>query len=357
MELAALVAAAMAGLAGGLGAGWHAGRRWGREEGKALAALELHRRALRNGRCPICGARGGGAVREPGLSVVKMHGLGNAYVYVDLAAGDVALPEGVTWPSLARAVADPHLGIGSDGLILMARGRAAPAAMRIFNADGSEGEMCGNGIRAVAMWMHQRHGLPRRFDVETLAGLRSVEILESPSFGRARVRVDMGAPHEVGPAGSALGRSVSLEVRGERLEVWPISVGNPHAVLFVEDVDRAPVREVGPLIERHERFPGRVNVEFVQVVEPGRLKMRVWERGSGETMACGTGACACVVAAAATGRAGRRAEVELPGGRLEVEWDEPDPEHPLGRIRMTGPARLVMEATLPWDWVKEASAR
>ena len=282
------------------------------------------------------------------LPIAKMHGLGNAYVFVDLLDGRRP-PPGMDWARLARAVSDPRTGIGSDGLILMERGERAPVRMRIFNADGSEGEMCGNGIRCLAMYAHQTGRTPRAFTVETLAGPRPVEVVESPTFGRARVRVDMGRPHEVGPGGVRLGESLTLEVPSAgAVTVWPVSVGNPHAVLFVEDVQQAPVRELGPLLERHPAFPGRINVEFVAPVEPQRLRMRVWERGSGETQACGTGACASLVAAALTGRAGRRAVVELLGGPLEIEWAED------GRIWMVGPAELVFRGELDPAWWRAA---
>ncbi|WRP13272.1 diaminopimelate epimerase [Geochorda subterranea] len=284
-----------------------------------------------------------------GLPFVKMHGLGNAYVFVDGMGEGVPLPEGVEWSRLARAVADPDFGVGSDGLILMAPGASQMAAMRIFNADGSEGEMCGNGVRCLAMWAHQAHGAPRRFGVETRAGVRTVEVVESPAFGLATVRVEMGRPAERGPGGVPLGAPLQLEAGGQMLEAWPVGVGNPHLVLFVDDVASAPVGRLGPLLERHPLFPQRTNVEFVEVAGPRRLRMRVWERGSGETQACGTGACASLVAAAATGRAGREAQVELAGGRLAIEWADD------GRLWMTGPARLVAVGTLPWSWVKEVA--
>lgn len=291
-----------------------------------------------------------GRLELEGLAFVKMHGLGNAYVFVDLMAPGAPQPTGLDWARLARAVADPHFGIGSDGLILIGPAAAEAASMRIFNADGSEGEMCGNGIRCLAMWLHQAHGAPRRFRVETRAGVREVEVLQAPAFGQAVVRVDMGRPAQLGPAGTPLGTPLALEVEGQRLVGWPVSVGNPHVVLFVDSVASAPVGELGPRIERHPLFPDRINVEFLEVAGPGRLRMRVWERGSGETLACGTGACASLVAAAASGRAARRAEVELRGGTLAVEWAED------GRIWMTGPARLVATGRLPWDWVKEVAA-
>lgn len=288
------------------------------------------------------------SLSSPGLPVVKMHGLGNAYVFVDLLEAGPARAAEAMWPRLARAVSDPRTGVGSDGLILMEPGEHAPVRMRIFNADGSEGEMCGNGIRCLAMYAFQTGRAPAVFDVETGAGVRRVEVVAAPAFGQAVVRVDMGRPHDVGPAGVPLGQALSVAVEGAAVELCPVSVGNPHAVLFVPDVARAPVRELGPKLEHHPAFPGRINVEFVQAVGPRRLQMRVWERGSGETMACGTGACAALVAAAATGRSQRRAEVELPGGVLEVEWAAD------GRIWMTGPARLVFQGHLDPGWLGPA---
>lgn len=361
-----VIAAAALGGAAAASAAWRWGRASGIEEGWARSVLELHRRALAETRCPTCRREGSTVDERPrvqaeGLRVIKMHGLGNCYAFVDLFDAVEGVTAGMDWPAVARAISDRNTGLGTDGLILILPGRAAPAAMRIFNMDGSEGEMCGNGIRALAMWLHQRHGLPRRFDVETRAGVRGVEVVDSSTFGQAAVRVDMGSPGRDGPAGVPLGCSLTLDVPGfPAMEVWPISVGNPHVVTFVERVADAPVKALGPLIERHPAFPGRVNVEFVEVVGPGQLRMRVWERGSGETMACGTGACASVVAASLARGTMRAAQVQLEGGTLSIAWEDDLPEQlgrGYGRIWMTGPARVVVEGTVPRAWIEEAARR
>ncbi|MDI3299205.1 MAG: diaminopimelate epimerase [Bacillota bacterium] len=276
------------------------------------------------------------------MRFVKMHGLGNDYVFVDAILGGTAPacePELAGWPEerlrrLAAAVADRHRGVGGDGLILMLRGEAAPFRMRIFNADGSEGEMCGNGIRCVAKYLFDEgYAREAAFVVETRAGLIRTEVGEGDRRSR-QVRVDMGPPR-------AIEEARELEAAGRRWRYRPVSMGNPHAVVFVDDPGAVDLSRVGPAIERHPAFPGRTNVEFVRVDAPDRLTVRVWERGSGATLACGTGACASAVAAAHEGRAGRRLAVDLPGGRLEVEWAED------GRVWMTGPAEEVFRGEYP----------
>jgi diaminopimelate epimerase len=266
----------------------------------------------------------------------KVHGLGNDYLYLDGIAGPLP-PE---LPALARAMSDRHFGPGADGLITIERGTEAPLRMRIWNADGSEAQMCGNGLRGFAKLCYERgyvEGGARTFPVETGAGVLVPTVFVEGGRVR-RVRVDMGEPRlrrgqipMVGPADEEC-LEEPMEFGDEPLTVTAVSMGNPHAVIFVEDVSRAPVRTLGPRIERDPCFPERVNVEFVQVLGPERLRMRVWERGSGETLACGTGACAALVAAVRTGRSARRAVVELPGGDLEVEWA------PSGHVFLTGPA-------------------
>jgi diaminopimelate epimerase len=258
-----------------------------------------------------------------GVEFVKLQGLGNDYVYVDGLARPFAEPDPA---GLARRVADRHFGVGGDGLIAILPGQRAPFRMRIWNADGSEGEMCGNGIRGLAKYVFERgYARDEEFDVETLAGLMRVRVF--PEGGRVgRVRVDMGEPR----FGQA---EETLDVEGESRRVTLVSMGNPHCVLFVPDARTAPVGELGPRIERHPAFPNRTNVEFVSPAGPQRLFMRVWERGSGETLACGTGACASVVAATLTGRVrrGGPVAVDLLGGQLEIEWAAD------GHVLMTGP--------------------
>jgi diaminopimelate epimerase len=261
--------------------------------------------------------------RVAALEFVKLQGLGNDYVYVDGVRGP--LPEG-DLGRLAQDVSDRHFGVGGDGLIAVLPGERAPFRMRIWNADGSEGEMCGNGIRGLAKYVFESgYTSEPEFEVETLAGVKRVRVLvEDGRVGR--VRVDMGEPRWGPP-------EETLEVEGETVRIQRVSMGNPHCILFVPDAERAPVRELGPRIERHPAFPNRTNVEFVAVEGPRRLAMRVWERGSGETLACGTGACAATVAAALTGRAERGVPVvvRLLGGELEIEWAGD------GRVYMTGP--------------------
>jgi len=249
------------------------------------------------------------------LGFTKLHGLGNDYVLLD-GFREGILPEDLL-PALARSLCDRHRGVGGDGLLLLLPGTDAPLRMRIFNPDGSEAEMCGNGIRCLALYAYGEGYAGERFLVETAAGARKVEV-----FPGGAVRVDMGPPG-VGEVERPL-----FSFRATTL-----SLGNPHCVIFSDREEE--VGEWGPRIENHPLFPQRTNVEFARVVSPDRLVVRVWERGVGETLACGTGACAAVVAGAVTGRTERKARVELPGGELEVEWREE------GRVFLTGPAREV----------------
>ena len=266
------------------------------------------------------------------LRFTKMHGIGNDYVYVD--AFDASVPDP---PALARRVSPRRTAIGSDGLILIRRSEVADCRMEMYNADGSRGEMCGNGIRCVAKYAFE-HGLTRAnpMRIETDAGVKLLD-LELSSGRVARVTVDMGAPILDGPRipVAAEGRVVDapLEVGGEEYRVTCVSMGNPHCVVFVDDVAAFDLPRIGPEFEHHRFFPKRVNTEFVRVDGPRELTMRVWERGSGETAACGTGACAVLVAAALTGRAERAATVHLNGGDLAIQWHESD-DH----VLMTGSA-------------------
>lgn len=271
------------------------------------------------------------------MHFTKMQGLGNDYVYVDLTRERVENPS-----ALAVAVSRPHFGVGADGLVLIGPSRCADFSMRIFNADGSESEMCGNATRCVGKYVYER-GLARRerITLETLAGIKTLYLTVEDGVV-SRVRVDMGAPVLDGkeiPTTLGTGRVLRqpLEVDGRAFEVTCVSMGNPHAVIFLnEDVETFDVGRYGPLIERHAAFPHRTNVEFAQVKEAGRIRMRVWERGSGVTLACGTGACATAVAASLCGLAGRRAIVELDGGELLVEWAE-------DTVYKTGPASFVFD--------------
>ncbi len=276
------------------------------------------------------------------MRFTKMHGAGNDYVYVN--AFEERLPEDL--PRLAIAVSDRHKGIGSDGLILIRPSPVADARMQMFNADGSEAEMCGNGVRCVAKYVYD-HGIARRdpLRIETARGI--LELRLSTSGGKVTsVRVNMGPP--ILKAAEIPTRLpgdppvlVPLDVAGRELTVTCVSMGNPHCVTFVDEITDDLVLRVGPQIERHAAFPNRVNAEFIQLVSPSEAIMRVWERGSGETQACGTGACAAAVAGVLAGLTERRVLMHLPGGDLELEWS------PSGEVYLTGPAVEVFEGVWP----------
>lgn len=277
------------------------------------------------------------------MKFVKMHGLGNDFMVVDCL--DAAPPE-ESLGDLARRLCDRHFGVGADGILLALPSQEADFRMRLINADGSEAEHCGNGIRCIAKYLFD-HGRTRetRITVETVGRCNVLEL--NVREGKAEtVRVDMGEPRFERAALPMTGPETAeaieepLEVGGRTLRFTCVSMGNPHAVTFVEDVEQFPFRELGPLVERHPVFPRRTNTEFIQVLAPDELKMRVWERGAGETLACGTGACASLVAAARTGRSGRRAVVHLAGGDLLIEWNEDN------HVYMTGPAVEVFRAAV-----------
>lgn len=276
-----------------------------------------------------------------------MQGLGNDYVYVN------CLEERIENPSeTARAVSDRHFGIGSDGLILIRPSEAADFEMEMYNADGSRGEMCGNGIRCVAKYVYD-YGLTDKtsISVETLGGIKYLDLtVENGKV--ALVRVDMGIPELRAEAIPILcetceeenGRKVIREpivVDGMEYQMTGVSMGNPHAVVLLEDVEGLDIEKIGPKFENHERFPKRINTEFVRVIDRETIEMRVWERGSGETLACGTGACAAAVAAILNGLAERRVTVKLLGGDLLIEWEEET-----GKVYMTGPAVTVFEGEI-----------
>jgi len=275
---------------------------------------------------------------ETGIKFTKMHGTGNDYVFVNGFEQEVSDPE-----AFARVVSDRHFGVGGDGLILILPSEKADVRMRIFNADGSEAEMCGNGIRCVAKYVYERRLIPRRkrMRIETAAGVRAVE-LDVRGSEVEKVRVSMGKPRlertevpMLGPAGEVI--LEPLEVDGRSFEVTALSMGNPHCVIFVERASSLPLDEIGPKIENHKRFPQRTNVEFVEVQNRNDVRVRVWERGSGETLACGTGAAAVCVAGAITGKTARKVRVHLDGGDLELDWPED------GEVYLTGPAVEVFD--------------
>lgn len=258
------------------------------------------------------------------MHFTKMHGLGNDYLYV---YGEV--PDNIE--ALSQKLSERHFGAGSDGMIYISPSVSADFKMRIFNADGSEAMMCGNGIRCVGKYVYDKgYTDKRKLTVETLSGIKTLEL--GVSFGKVKsVTVDMG---EALP-----GEDRTLTVDGKTVTCTPVSVGNPHAVLFVEDIEKAPLTTLGPKIEHHEAFPGGVNVEFVQVLSDSELRMRVWERGSGVTMACGTGACAAAAAAVRKKfcRFNEPIAVYLDGGTLKITVDREN------KVTMTGTAEFVYE--------------
>ena len=282
------------------------------------------------------------------MRFTKMHGLGNDYVYVNGFEERVDDPAAV-----ARAVSDRHFGIGADGLILILPSDKADCRMRMFNADGSEAQMCGNGIRCVAKYVYD-HDIARRttLNVETLAGVLNLDLFVAGGAAN-RVRVRMGEPRlqrvqipMQGTPGEVINEP--LLVDGATFDVTAVSMGNPHCVVFVEDVDGFDVARWGPYFEHHDVFPEGVNTEFIQVHDRESFSMRVWERGSGETLACGTGASAAAVACHLTGRTDRRVTAHLLGGPLELEWQASD-----NQVLMTGPAVEVFSG----EWHQQEEAR
>lgn len=277
------------------------------------------------------------------MRFTKMHGCGNDYLYVDCFSNPMPHdPSG-----LSRAISDRHFGVGADGLILICPSDKADARMRMFNADGSEAEMCGNGIRCLAKYVYER-GLVRKptLAVETGRGVLTLD-LEVSGGTVGQVRVDMGEPIlEAARIPTTLPGNppldVPLSVDDRTFRVTCVSMGNPHCIAFVDAIDDKLVHGIGPQVERHPAFPRRTNVEFVRVVKPDELTVRVWERGSGETLACGTGACAVAVAGALTGRTQRRITAHLPGGDLQLLWSETD-----NHVYMTGPAVEVFSGDWP----------
>ena len=291
------------------------------------------------------------------MRFTKMHGLGNDYVYVNCFEEKIKNPA-----KLAQIVSDRHFGIGSDGLILICPSQTADVRMRIFNADGSEAEMCGNGIRCVAKYTYE-HKLakaegpfvvpgqppcPASLNIETGHGILTVGLLINSNDKVEKVCVNMGQP-----ALAAKDIPVNLPVKevieqpmqflSRAFVMTCVSMGNPHAVFFRDDISLIELEKFGPAIEKHSIFPHRTNVHFVQVDNPTEFTMRTWERGSGITLACGTGACACCVAAVLTGRGERVCTAHLPGGELDLNWCQED-----NCVYMTGPAVEVFEGVFDW---------
>lgn len=275
------------------------------------------------------------------MKFTKMQGLGNDYVYVNCFKETIENP-----PEMAKKVSNRNFGIGSDGLIMINPSDVADFEMEMYNADGSRSEMCGNGIRCVGKYVYD-YGLTEKeyISVETLAGIKYLDL--TVEDGKVKlVKVDMGSPELVPeniPIVADGNRVIDepINVNGTEYRMTGVSMGNPHAVVYVEDVKGLDIETIGPAFENHERFPNRVNTEFVKVLDRNTVEMRVWERGSGETMACGTGACAVAVACILNGFTEDKVTVKLLGGDLQIEWDKE-----ADKIYMTGPAEVSFDGEI-----------
>lgn len=274
------------------------------------------------------------------MKFTKMHGTGNDYIYVNGFIEQIDNPEesAVLW-------SNRHTGIGSDGLVLILPSETCDFKMRMFNADGSESEMCGNASRCIGKYVYDKGMTTKTLvTLETLAGIKTLKLFPGKDGKIELVTVDMGEPKL--PAGlipvvteydELINRPLQFS-DNIKYNVTAVSMGNPHAVIFSERINKIELEKVGPIIENSEYFPNRVNTEFIEVTSPDRIKMRVWERGSGETLACGTGACASVVAGVINGKIARKVTVELKGGELQIEWNALD-----NHVYLTGPASFVFE--------------
>ena len=282
------------------------------------------------------------------MKFTKMHGLGNDYVYVNCFEEKIDNP-----PAVARFVSDRHFGIGSDGLIMINPSKTADFEMEMYNADGSRGEMCGNGIRCVAKYVYD-YGLTDKtqISVETLGGIKYLDL--TVEDGKVSlVKVDMGKPElksDLIPIISENEKVIDepIEVDGQVYHMTGVSMGNPHTVIYVDDVKNLDLEKIGPKFENHERFPKRINTEFVHCIDRNTVEMRVWERGSGETLACGTGACAVAVASILNNLTDTRVTVKLLGGDLQIEWDQKK-----NHVFMTGPAKVVFDGVIDITEIKE----
>ncbi len=278
------------------------------------------------------------------MKFTKMHGIGNDYIYVNCFEEVVSDPE-----RLSIVMSRPHFGVGADGLILIEPSDTADFGMRVYNADGSEADMCGNGIRCVGKYVYER-GLTKKTEltIDTKGGLRVIQLFVEG--GKVtRVKVDMGTP-ELNPRlipvnlpGELVLRH-RLQIMGQTWYITCVNMGNPHAVVFVRDPEVIDLPTIGPMIEHHPLFPRRTNVEFVRIIDRGILQMRVWERGAGETLACGTGACASLVATVLAGLCDRTVQMKLSGGNLQLHWDASD-----NHVYQTGPAAFVYDG----EWLED----
>ena len=279
------------------------------------------------------------------IKFTKMEGIGNDYVYVDCTKQNLENAS-----NLAKIISDRHFGVGSDGLILIESSKKADFRMQMFNSDGTEAEMCGNGIRCVGKYVYDK-GLTDKttLKIETLAGIKVLNL--NVEDGKVKtVKVDMGEPildYKLIPVKDGkVYKSrdgikfykVNINIEGDLKELTCVSMGNPHGIDFANNIEKLKIEKFGPIIEVDEHFPNKVNAEFIEILDKHNIKMRVWERGAGETLACGTGACASVVASFLNGYTERNVTVELLGGKLEIEWNKED-----NHVYMTGPAETVFE--------------
>ena len=275
------------------------------------------------------------------IKFTKMHGLGNDYVYIDAINQKIENES-----SLAKFVSNRHFGIGSDGLILICKSDIADFKMRMFNSDGSEAEMCGNGIRCVGKFVYDK-GLTDKtiVKIETLAGIKTLAL--NTKEGKVETaRVDMGEPILEAEKIPVISKeqpvkNLELEAENKKFKFTCVSMGNPHAITIVENTKEFDVEKYGKILEVDKAFPKKANIEFAQIIDKENIKMRVWERGAGETLACGTGACATAVACNLNGLTGRKVNIELLGGTLNIEWNEKD-----NHVYMTGPAVTVFDGEL-----------
>ena len=282
------------------------------------------------------------------MKFTKMQGLGNDYVYVNCFEEKIENP-----PAVARYVSDRHFGIGSDGLIMINPSEVADFEMEMYNADGSRGEMCGNGIRCVAKYVYDYRLTDKtQISVETLGGIKYLDLTVEDGIV-VLVKVDMGKPElksDLIPIISENEKVIDepIEVDGQVYHMTGVSMGNPHTVIYVDDVKNLDLEKIGPKFENHERFPKRINTEFVHCIDRNTVEMRVWERGSGETLACGTGACAVAVASILNNLTDTRVTVKLLGGDLQIEWDQKK-----NHVFMTGPAKVVFDGVIDITEIKE----
>ena len=277
------------------------------------------------------------------MKFTKMHGCGNDYIYVD-GTKEILTPQ--EKPEVVRRLSDRHFGIGGDGVIFINPSKEADFEMEMYNMDGSRAEMCGNGIRCVAKFVYDK-GLTDKTSISVISCGKIKYLTLSIENGKvSTVRVNMGSPilkakdiPVISDKEEVIGDEI--EVAGETYKMTCVSMGNPHAVVFVDEVAGLPLEKIGPLFENHVRFPKRVNTEFVKVLDENTVEMRVWERGTGETLACGTGACATVVACVLNGLTKEQVTVKLLGGNLQIQWDRVS-----NLIYMTGPATTVFEGEI-----------